>query len=148
MVNINHCKCTGCHLCQLICSYTKTGKFDLNKARISIIERDEEGFTQMICRNCHEAPCMDACPAGTIVRRQKDGFIVLNDQKCVGCNMCIMVCPFNAIDSLNHKNYKCDTCEGLEKCALICDQDAIEFSDINKEIKRKRRKNMEIMIKD
>lgn len=89
---------------------------------------------------------MDACPAGAIYRRRNDDFIVLDDHKCIGCNMCVMVCPFNAIKSMNHKNYKCDTCEGLEKCAEICDQKAINFLDLNKEIRKKRKQSMDRMI--
>ncbi len=143
---LNHNHCTGCHLCQLICSYTKTGKFDLEKARISIIERDEPGFIPMICRNCEEPPCADACPAGAITK--KDKHVILNEEQCIGCNMCVMVCPFNAIGQGNHKNYNCDHCCGKEKCAEICEHGAITFNDSAKELKKKRQQAMERALKD
>jgi Fe-S-cluster-containing hydrogenase component 2 len=140
IVSIRREKCTGCHLCQLICSYTKTGEFNIEKSRIAIVERDKEGFAQMICRNCDEAPCMEACPAGAIVKRKEDGYVLLKEEKCVGCNMCVMVCPFNAIRGGNHVNYKCDTCDGQERCAAICAHGAIEFLDLNEISKRRRKK--------
>jgi Fe-S-cluster-containing hydrogenase component 2 len=111
-------------------------------SRISIIERDREGFIQTICRNCEDAPCMDACPAGAISRRKEDNYVVLDQNKCVGCNMCVMMCPFNAIGIQNHSNYKCDTCKGKEKCAQICEQGAIKFIDYSKAGKSKRKEYM------
>lgn len=131
-------KCTGCNQCCMICSYKKEKEFNLGKSRISFIEQDEYGFTQIICRNCEEAPCMDACPAGAISRRN-DNYVVLDEKKCVHCNMCVMVCPFNAIGTSEHFNYKCDTCGGEECCAKVCNHGAIKFGSYRKLIEEKRR---------
>ncbi|MHB1394721.1 MAG: 4Fe-4S dicluster domain-containing protein [Clostridia bacterium] len=131
--------CTGCNLCRLICSYKKENEFNIGKSRISFTEQDEYGFMQIICRNCEEAPCMDACPAGAISRRN-DNYVVLDEKKCVHCNMCVMVCPFNAISPSEHFNYKCDTCSGEECCAKVCAHGAIKYGSYRKLIEEKRRR--------
>lgn len=91
------------------------------------------------CRNCEDAPCLDACPAGAIVRRKEDGYILLLEDKCVGCNMCVMVCPFNAIEWKGDTNYKCDTSDSLKKYVRVCDRGVIKFKDIDKDLRKKRR---------
>lgn len=139
IVWLRHKSCTGCNLCRMICSYNKEDEFNIVKSRISIIEQDEYGFAQVMCRNCEEAPCMDACPSGAITRRN-DNNVVLNEDKCIHCNMCVMVCPFNAIGTSEHFNYKCDTCDGKECCAKICNQGAIKFDSYSKLIGEKRRR--------
>ncbi len=138
-VIINQEKCSGCKQCQLICSFAKDSSFDPRKSRIKVLERDREGFFPQICLNCQEPPCLDACPAGAIVRRDEDGYVVLLEHKCIGCNMCIMVCPFNAIGQGETGSYKCDTCHHLEKCAGICREGAVQFIDLAKELSKKRR---------
>jgi len=122
----------------MICSYNKEKEFNIEKSRISFTEQDEYGFMQIICRNCEEAPCMDACPAGAISRRN-DNYVVLNEKKCVHCNMCVMVCPFNAIGTSEYFNYKCDTCNGEECCTKVCNHGAIKFGSYRKLIEEKRR---------
>ncbi|HZK71810.1 MAG TPA: 4Fe-4S dicluster domain-containing protein [Clostridia bacterium] len=148
IVWLNHDKCSGCSMCELVCSYSKMGIFNPEDSRISTIERDMEGSVQIICRNCEEAPCIDACPAGALYRRIEDHFVVLNETKCVGCNMCVMLCPFNAIGIEDHYNVKCDTCCGAEKCAQICERGAIEFMDYSKAGKSKRREYMKRLLSE
>ena len=127
VIGIRKDRCTGCSLCQLACSFEKEGKFAPGISRIELLDRDQRGFYPTMCRNCIEAPCLDACPAGAISKRRKDGYVVLDRDRCIGCNMCIMVCPFNAIGYDKNRNYKCDTCDGLEKCIKICPYGAIGF---------------------
>ncbi|HHY77311.1 MAG TPA: 4Fe-4S dicluster domain-containing protein [Clostridiales bacterium] len=138
IVWLKHSKCSGCNLCRLICSYNKEHEFNIGLSRISLSENDEYGFVHTICRNCEDAPCMDACPAGAIHRRE-DNYVVLNEKKCVSCNMCVMVCPFNAIGTKKDVNYKCDTCNGKEYCAQVCYHGAIKFGSYRKLIAEKRR---------
>ncbi len=139
VVHIKKDRCTGCSLCQLACSFEKEGKFAFHASRIKLLDRDELGFYPTMCRNCEEAPCLDACPAGAISRRPADGYVLLDQARCIGCNMCAMVCPFNAIGFGEHGNYKCDTCNGLERCVRICSFGAIAFGSTEKHNAARRR---------
>ena len=100
-----------------------------------------------MCRDCEDAPCVDACPAGAIYKRRTDGYVVLNEKQCVGCNMCVMVCPFNAIGIGKDSNFKCDTCEGKELCTHICSQEAIKFGSHRQYIRKKRRNMLDNIMK-
>lgn len=139
VVDIQKDKCTGCSLCRLACSFEKEGRFDPGISRIRVPDGDRRGFYPTLCRNCEEAPCLDACPSGAIERRQRDGYVTLDRDRCIGCNMCIMVCPFNAIGRGQNRNYKCDTCDGLEKCVSICPTGAIGFKDADRANTARRR---------
>ena len=144
-VFINKTLCTGCGDCTLACSFEKEGLFQPVKSRIHIVEGDLAGFTPQICRNCEDAPCLDACPAGAILRREGSGSIYLDEAKCVECNMCIMVCPFNAISRGEGTNLKCDTCDGETPCVKSCKLGAIVLVDPDKNSKQKRRKMLKML---
>lgn len=57
------------------------------------------------------------------------GAIVIDKEKCKGCELCIDVCPTHVIDmaqEVNRKGYRFaypknhDECTGCENCAIIC----------------------------
>jgi phenylacetyl-CoA:acceptor oxidoreductase subunit 1 len=43
--------------------------------------------------HCKEAPCVDACPTGASQKRE-DGIVWVDQNKCVGCRYCVIVCPY------------------------------------------------------
>ena len=63
------------------------------------------------------------------------GKIVIDAERCKGCQLCLTVCPHNCIkisDKLNSKGYlpaeftRPDACTGCTSCAIICPDVAIE----------------------
>ena len=60
-------KCTGCRLCEIVCSVKHTGVSNPARARIHVIKWDNEGFYMpMRCQQCKDAPCKAACPKDAI----------------------------------------------------------------------------------
>jgi len=49
-------------------------------------------------RHCEVAPCVDACPNGSMRRDPETGLVYVNDRTCIACWMCVMVCPFGIIE--------------------------------------------------
>lgn len=47
------------------------------------------------CHQCEGAPCLAVCPVDAIKRTEEA--IVVNEQTCIGCKLCAVVCPFGAI---------------------------------------------------
>jgi pyruvate ferredoxin oxidoreductase delta subunit len=43
-------------------------------------------------------------------------------KECIGCNMCVVICPENCIKGEGKNTYNCDLtfCKGCGNCALIC----------------------------
>lgn len=56
---------------------------------------------------------------------------VVDEEKCVGCEQCVDICP---VDVLEMKNDKCyvarpEECEACESCVETCEESAIELVD-------------------
>jgi len=49
------------------------------------------------CLQCADPICMIECPTGAIHRDRTDGFVMINEQTCIGCAQCASNCPFDAI---------------------------------------------------
>jgi len=85
------------------------------------------------CRHCDEAPCIEACMTGAMHRDEETGAVLCDQDKCVGCWMCIMVCPVGAI----HRGIKqqvaskCDLCldAGFPVCVQNCPNEAIVYEE-------------------
>ena len=91
-----------------------------------------------VCKHCANAPCLEACPTGSIIRTEFDTVYVQQDI-CNGCGYCVVACPFGVIarDQYgDHKAHKCTLCydrlkEGFEPaCAKACPTDSIQFGEV------------------
>ena len=138
IVVVDQAKCTGCNLCRLSCSIEMEGTCDPRKSRVTVPGEDRVGFSPQLCRHCQEPPCLDACPAGAIVRGD-GGRILLLEERCRGCNMCVMVCPFNAVVHYGAFYRKCGSCQDPPQCETVCLQGALRFTTAAREAGRKRR---------
>jgi Fe-S-cluster-containing hydrogenase component 2 len=77
---------------------------------------------------------MAACPKNAIHRDPESDRILLDDNSCVGCKMCVSACPTGAMgfDVDLGIAYKCDLCNGDPQCARVCQPKAIEYEPVEK----------------
>jgi carbon-monoxide dehydrogenase iron sulfur subunit len=146
-------KCLACNACELACAVEHSSSKDLfqavlqeeSPARRREVQPAIRGNISLACYHCDPAPCVDACITGAM---HKEGEATLVDQeKCVGCWMCVMACPFGVITPSKLKvALKCDLCpdrEGREgrgryACVEACPTEALfvgefeEFEDLLK----------------
>ncbi len=123
-------KCTGCRLCEQVCSVMHEGSVNPHRARIKIMKWEIEGVVlPMVCQQCDEPPCRDICPMGAIEKNEDTGLVMVDYDKCIGCRMCISACPFGAMDYdlVGKKVMKCDLCGGEPQCVSFCDPAAVRF---------------------
>jgi len=140
---IDHESCWGCKTCEVACKQE-----NLAPTGIKLISVWEEGpkivegkpdfvFRVNVCRHCDEPECVEACPEEAIVKRD-DGIVVLDQEKCVGCEHCVEACPYDAIafDAKEGIAQKCNLCyhrvdQGLiPACAdNVCLAHCIYFGD-------------------
>ena len=73
-------KCTGCRICEVVCSFNKEGVIDPSVARIHV-ERFESGEDRVhTCRQCTKAACLEACPEEAIYR-DDEGVVQVDEAK-------------------------------------------------------------------
>jgi carbon-monoxide dehydrogenase iron sulfur subunit len=123
--------CTGCNLCEIACSMAKEGQVRPSTSRISVERYLMDGlYVPHICRNCKNAPCVDACKRGAIVKDVETGWVTINDERCNNCSLCIPACRYGAILLTPEREVLlCDVCGGSPKCVQVCATGAIQFSN-------------------
>lgn len=97
-------KCIGCLECVAACK--QYNKLDRDFPRswhrndglssqnwTSIIEKPGEHYIRKQCRHCLEAACVSVCPVGALYKT-KEGPIVYDPNKCMGCRYCMVACPY------------------------------------------------------
>lgn len=138
-VYVNEKWCLGCHLCEYNCAFANSGMKDMARAlkdkpiypRIHIESNEQISFA-VSCRHCTDPLCVKSCIAGAL--SQKDGLISIDRNKCVGCQTCILVCPYGALalggDGIMQK---CELCVnnacGEPACVAGCPNKAIVFEE-------------------
>ena len=65
----------------------------------------------LVCRQCDEAPCVNACPKEAI-EKQDDGRVKRYNMRCIACKSCVLACPFGTIypEIISFYAHKCDYC--------------------------------------
>lgn len=123
-------RCDACGKCLTACTdeMTRQGAPHPQVPRLHIPWAGRPAYVAL-CRHCVEAPCVDACISGAI-RLAGDGRVVLADEVCVGCWMCVTHCPFAALAIADGKAVKCNICappEVIPPCVQACPENALEL---------------------
>jgi Fe-S-cluster-containing dehydrogenase component len=94
-------RCVGCKACVVACkaenktppgvSYTVV----LDNA-IGNRPDDKPIFMTKPCFHCENPPCVNVCPVSATFKRERDGIVVIDYDRCIGCRYCITACPYGA----------------------------------------------------
>lgn len=129
---VNYEKCTGCRLCELVCSVVHQGVSNPSRSRIKVVKWEAEGlYVPMTCQQCQDAPCMNVCPVKAISRDENLDYVKIDYDVCIGCRACVSACPFGAMsfDIVDRQVIKCDLCDGDPQCVRFCEVNALEYVD-------------------
>jgi len=133
VLTVNTEKCTGCRLCELACSFVKSGSFNpLNSAiRVYYFYKKLE-FVPLVCTQCRDAYCVKVCPTGSLYRNPETGIVEYNNALCIMCKQCMMACPWGSIkpNLTSDVMIKCDHCRGDPECVKYCPQGALLYLDV------------------
>ncbi|WP_242339330.1 MULTISPECIES: 4Fe-4S dicluster domain-containing protein [unclassified Anaeromyxobacter] len=138
---IDTTKCIGCRSCQVTCkqwndmpaertqlnpSVGLQNPLTLSAKTLTVVTPHEVDapsapgglqyvFAKRQCMHCDEPACASACPV-TAIHKTKEGPVVYDESKCIGCRYCMWACPWSVPmaewDSLAPKIHKCDMCHG------------------------------------
>jgi Fe-S-cluster-containing hydrogenase component 2 len=145
--------CVGCRRCEAACVAYNQGKAQpaisnvkVNRNYLFGVTGIQQGFVrgdgiygdfrivQDACRQCpHPVPCQLACPHGAIEVVPPVDARVVNIDKCVGCGICVMACPWamtsldGPVNGANTKANKCHLCKGNPECVPACPAGALKY---------------------
>ena len=141
-------KCTGCRLCESICSLYNEKMNDLSRSRIRTLKKHSVGLSApVVCLQCKKPPCLKACPVDAI-KKEPDGLVRVDEEQCIGCEACVSQCPFGIMIALPEKVVKCELCGGDPQCVKYCATGAIEYGDPGIAIQKKRARNMNLFLEE
>ncbi|MDR0501482.1 MAG: 4Fe-4S dicluster domain-containing protein [Coriobacteriales bacterium] len=144
-------RCVGCLACSVACKalnnvpignyWNKVLRIGPNLKEGGQFPDVEMYFLVVQCQHCHKPQCVEVCPTGASLKRE-DGTVQIDKQKCIGCQFCVMACPYNVrYLNLDEKVVeKCTLCEqtiatgGLPQCVSQCGGMARFFGDLEKGI--------------
>jgi len=93
-------KCAGCYACQVACKQVHFLPPGMFWCRVLVGETGKYPEVRrhtypVLCNHCKEAACVEVCPTEATTKRD-DGVVLINQDKCMGCRYCLVVCPYQA----------------------------------------------------
>ena len=160
--------CVGCHGCATACKQWNTSGTIGPLSDIAAYEENPDGtwlnrirtyevnddncstasktvHMPTSCLHCEEPACVDVCPTGASYKRTEDGIVLVDQDKCMGCNLCAWACPYGAreLDEQQGTMKKCTLCvdriydkalpeeERKPACVLTCPTSSRLFGDFD-----------------
>ena len=66
-------------------------------------------YLPRICEHCLNPSCVASCPTGAIYKREEDGIVLVDQDRCRGWRQCVSGCPYKKM-YFNHKTGKVEKC--------------------------------------
>jgi len=119
-IKVNKEKCSGCRLCETLCSLFHLGVVNTDRSAIRI-EKDDLDTSMnspFVCRQCKTMKCLEGEKVAPDEERKK---FIWRAQRSRSC-------PFHALHVFKGKAYHCDLCGGDPQCVQVCTPGALVMS--------------------
>ncbi len=142
-ISYDSSKCIGCRQCVIACQdwndLPRAGRYSLTATTWITMEPPLPNGTSVLwgrnsCRHCEFPMCAAVCPVEAITKYD-EGPVVIDPDKCIGCQYCIHACPWGVISTNPEtgKSQKCTMCftrvgqELKPFCVHMCPTGALDF---------------------
>ena len=137
--------CVGCHACVTSCKEWNTSgwagpmadlrPYDVDPTgtffnRVQTYEVGEFPRTETIhfpksSLLCEDPPCVPVCPTGASYKREDNGVVLVDYDKCIGCKYCAWSCPYGARELDGREKV-------MKKCTLCIDRITIHADELDR----------------
>ena len=139
-------RCTGCDTCVVACKLENGIELGSYWNRVLTVgpmgtHPDIEMYwLPMQCQQCENPSCVHVCPTGASYRDEKTGVVLVDHDKCIGCQYCMMACPYGVrvMNDRTNTVEKCTLCSHLTAdgsddpaCVHSCSAAARIFGDLD-----------------
>ena len=92
-------RCVQCYGCEVACKSWREGEVGVRWRRVSNIwygryPQVRSASVSVSCMHCVDPQCAKTCPVKAITKREEDGIVAVDRDKCIGCKTCLKSCPF------------------------------------------------------
>ncbi|TAM00278.1 MAG: nitrate reductase subunit beta [Paraburkholderia sp.] len=82
---------------------------NVQKEMYSTFENTFMMYLPRLCEHCLNPACVASCPSGSVYKREDDGIVLVDQDKCRGWRMCVSGCPYKKM-YFNWKTGKAEKC--------------------------------------
>lgn len=88
-------RCIACKGCVTACKSEHEVPWGVQRRRIVTINDGVPGerSASVACMHCDDPPCMAMCPVHAFYKT-REGLVLHDKDRCVGCGLCFYACPF------------------------------------------------------
>jgi len=99
-------RCVGCQSCAVACKVENNEPLGIWWNRVLTVggpNPDQPSgdfpnvqmhYLPLNCQQCENAPCVKVCPVGATYKRESDGLVLVDFDRCIGCRYCMAACPY------------------------------------------------------
>src|SRR6478672_4899914 len=138
--------CSGCKACVVACHNLNGLEEEEMWRSVGLLHGGESELPVLqhvttACHHCLEPACLDGCPVEAYVKDAVTGIVRHLDDQCIGCQYCILKCPYDVPKFSYAKGIvrKCDLCSDrlavgeAPACVQACPNRAIRVTVVSRQ---------------